>query len=292
MTGAMLKLVTEAWPQHRIRVIDAGAMAISGSAPSYEVLERAGMCDVTGFEPNLDELRRLMDLCPDHLHHFLPDVLGDGSTREFKRCRMPSRSSLYEPNFELCDLYNAFSEGSEVVSRTSVQTACLDDLVGEEGADFLKLDVQGAELDVIRGGRRVTASTLVIETEVEFVKQYRDQPTFADVDRELNELGFSFHTVLGYGTRALKPVVVQGDPLRGVNQWLWADVVYVRDVLTWRSLAAERLVSLALIMDAMYNSYDFAYAALLRLDEQGSTQYAQSYASVCPAFEKTGLLHG
>jgi FkbM family methyltransferase len=259
-----------------IRVVDVGAMAISSAPPAYKVLDDAKLCEVIGFEPNEKERLRLEEMDKEG-HRYLSDVIGRGDTREFRICRMPSRSSLYEPNVRLCDLFNAFSEGSEVVERRSVATRRLDDVVDPPDADFLKLDVQGAELDVLVGGRQVASSAVVVETEVELVPQYVGQPLFPEVHSELVSRGFMFHTVLGYGTRAAKPVVIDGDPLRGVNQWLWADVVYVKDLTTLAGLAADKLLSMAFILDMSYGSFDLAYLALSHYDARARSNYSELY---------------
>ena len=56
---------------------------------------------------------------------------------------------------------------------------------------MLKLDVEGAELDVLRGGEGVLAEALVLEVEVELNPLFAGQPLFADVDAHLRERGWA-----------------------------------------------------------------------------------------------------
>ena len=59
--------------------------------------------------------------------------------------------------------------------------------------DFVKLDVQGAALAVLRGGRAALASVSFAQIEVEFIQLYEDQPLFAEVDAFMREeLGLTF----------------------------------------------------------------------------------------------------
>jgi hypothetical protein len=59
-------------------------------------------------------------------------------------------------------------------------------------ADFIKLDVQGAELQVLHGAERtLRAATFGLEVEVEFAELYLGQPHFSQVDDYLRGLGFT-----------------------------------------------------------------------------------------------------
>lgn len=71
-------------------------------------------------------------------------------------------------------------------------TTTLDALFPAETFDFIKLDVQGAELDVLRGGHRVVQNAEVLLLECPFAGVYNlGAPTFADSLRTLDALGFA-----------------------------------------------------------------------------------------------------
>ena len=92
-------------------------------------------------------------------------------------------SSLFEPNTPLLSRYQGIEELTRVTERSSVQTTTLDSLASQVGEiDFLKMDVQGGELAVIEGAQKALGAVSVIETEVEFVPLYEQQPLFADID--------------------------------------------------------------------------------------------------------------
>src|SRR4051794_29170158 len=58
-------------------VPDSGATPIAG-APPYARMLRAGLCTVTGFEPQPEALAEL-NARKGPLEHYLPDVVGDGA---------------------------------------------------------------------------------------------------------------------------------------------------------------------------------------------------------------------
>ena len=58
--------------------------------------------------------------------------------------------------------------------------------------DVIKLDVQGAELDVLRGSTNSLEHALAIDIEVEFCELYKDQPLFDQVFSFLRKAGLEF----------------------------------------------------------------------------------------------------
>ncbi len=87
---------------------------------------------------------------------------------------------------------HAFS-GSAEVGRVEVQVRRLDDCVDPATLTrpcLLKIDVQGTELDVLRGGRRVLACVDEVIVECSFVELYAGQALADDVIAELRAHGF------------------------------------------------------------------------------------------------------
>jgi FkbM family methyltransferase len=255
--------------------VDIGAMAIPGALPVYHALLQSGATRVTGFEPIEEECRKLNETSPPN-HSFLPCAVGDGTTRTFHQCNFNMTSSLYEPNTALLDRFQNLGELTRVVRKSPMETRRMDDLPEVRGMDFLKLDAQGAECDVLDGAARTLSSVLVVHTEVEFVPMYLGQPLFAEIDQALRRNGFCFHRFAGICGRAFKPLVAGNNINAMLSQVLWADAVYVRDWMHWESLSAEQLLKLALIVHDVYSSFDLCLIALAQFDRhQGSTLSGQ-----------------
>lgn len=257
-----------------IRVIDVGAMAIGEDV--YAPLVKAGLATVLGFECVQAECDRF-NAMNRTTHTCLPYAIGDGRERTFHECNFPMTSSLYEPNSELLAKFQNLENLTRVVRRAVVPTRRLDDLPEALGADFLKLDVQGAEVDVMNGAEKILANAVVVHTEVEFVPMYKNQPLFAEVDQRLRKSGYAFHKFAGLAGRTFQPLLVNNDMNQALSQMLWADAVYVKNFMTLDSLPAGKLLKMAAILHLVYGSFDLVLQVLCAYDAKMQTNYGGCY---------------
>lgn len=278
----MFSLLDVVGRRHKpIKIIDVGAMMIAEREPEYHALLQPGVSEVVGFEPDETECSRLNETYTKACT-FLPFFVGDGSQRNFRMCNYNMTSSLYEPNTELLEKFQNLAELHQVVERGSVSTKRLDDLQEVAGADYLKIDVQGGELDVFNGAEKLLSEIMVIHTEVEFVPMYVDQPLFGDIDLALRKAGFLFHTFYNKATagRCFKPLVDKDNVNRALSQVLWADVIYVKNFMEYDRVSAEKLLKLAIILHDVYGSYDLVHYVLDCYDKQAKSQLASQYLSL------------
>lgn len=282
----------------RMRVVDVGAMFLPEAEDVWGPLRRLKLCEsVIGFEPCAEECEKL-----NRLNHnsesttsssecsvrFLPHALGDGSTGQFRLCSAPMTSSMLEPNIPLLRRFVQLEEVTTVVRRSEMQTRRLDDLLPDLGGrvDFLKLDVQGYELAVLRGAEITLREVLVVHTEVEFVEMYEGQPLFAEVDQFLRRAGYVFHRFASVHGRPLKPIHFLDNPLKPISQQLWADAVYVRDLWELKDFSVPQLLRTALILHEVYHSYDVAHHVLAKANSEFAQRYLETVLgpSKSPAF--------
>ena len=179
-------------------------------------------------------------------------------------------TSLLVPDPAHLALFNLFPIWGKVKDRIPVATRKLDDIAEVTQMDFLKMDVQGAESEVLAHGRAKLRDTVVIQTEVSFVPLYKDQPCFGEMDLALRQLGFLPHSVTGTKIWPLSPMVVGNEPNRGIRQLLETDMVYVRDFSRPENMSAEQWKHLALIAHHCYGSYDLTLKAIVNLMALGA----------------------
>jgi FkbM family methyltransferase len=247
-----------------IKVVDVGALPVPGSQEIYAKLIDLGLATVVGFEPAGDACTRLNEEYGDR-HLFLPHFIGNGDPGTFRLCQAEMTSSLLEPNSPLLEKFQNLAELVQVVERSEVETRRLDDIPEVANADFVKLDAQGGELDIIEGADKVLQNAVVVHTEVEFVPLYQGQPLFAEIDQALRARGFSFHTFMGFGGRVFKPMI--GDDVNAVNnQYLWSEAVYVKDFMALDGLTEDQLLKQCFILHEVYGSFDLVHHCLCAHD--------------------------
>lgn len=264
-----------------VKLVDVGASPIDG-APPYSAIYESGRADLVGFEPDEAQFARLQALQLPRAT-FLRLALGDGHEHQLRVCRAPGMTSLLEPDSEVLEHFHGFGEWGKVEERVPLRTRRLDDVPEARGCDYLKLDVQGGELDVLRHGAEVLADCLVVHTEVQFVPFYLDQPLFAELDQLLRAAGFWLHRFEPMQKRAFKPLLIDDDPYAGLEQVLWSDAVFIRRFTDFSRLEAPKLWKLALFAHDLYGSYDLAALALSRLDERDGGDRKQRYVGALQA---------
>ena len=258
-----------------IDVVDIGANPID-HAPPYKPLLDQGRATVIGFEPNPEALARLNAATSPHERYF-PHAIANGAERDFHICHAPGMSSLLKPNEKMLSYFNGLPDWGAVQRIERIQTRRLDDIPEITSPDLLKIDVQGAELEIFSHAPRVLGELVAIHTEVAFVPIYHDQPHFSDVDLALRKKGFLLHRFANLTSRVFSPIVVNNDLYAGLSQAFEADVVYIRDFTRFRELPAQKLLKLAVILHEIYGSYDVAYEALACYDDAAGTRISKDF---------------
>lgn len=140
----------------------------------------------------------------------------------------PMCSSLYPPNEPFLKKFADL--GVMTLERTAqIKTVSLDDFCASEdicNIDFLQIDVQGADLQVLKGAKHLLNSVSAIQVEVEFAPLYIGQPLFGDIDLYLRAQGFSLFD-LRIARRPRSFIYSGSRP----GQLLWGDAIYVREAV-------------------------------------------------------------
>lgn len=260
-----------------IDVVDIGANPIDGDAPYKSLLENQ-LVNLVGFEPNpkaLEELNKIKG--PKET--YLPNAVYDGTDQEIKFCQAPGMTSLLEPNQRILEFMHGFPEWGKVISRENISTKRLDDIEQIQNMDYLKIDIQGGELEVFRNGQNRLEDCLVIHTEVEFIEMYENQPLFSEVEMFLRKFGMTFHKFEPLTSRSIQPMMANQNIFEGISQIVYADAIFIKDFSRLDNLKPTQLKKMAVILHDTYKSYDIVLRILMEHDTQAGTKYAEKYMS-------------
>ena len=254
-----------------ITVVDVGAQMLTSEDHVYAGLLADKHCRVIGFEPLEDaaDKRAAAEPGVSMLNHFI----GKGGPASFQINYFDPTSSLLEPNLDYLRQFYALADMCRPVKRLQVETSRLDDIAEVSDCDYLKIDVQGGELDVLRGAERLLNRVLFVHTEVEFEPVYLDQPLFPDMDRFLRDRGFELMdlTKLGHSGYAALP------RQQSRTKLMWADAIYVKTTDRLSALGATALLKAAYIAHTNYRMYDFAAHLIARCDQDTGSELLKDY---------------
>ena len=146
--------------------------------------------DIFGFEPIPHEAKKYRTVMGDgaKLHEC---ALGSRQTKMQLHLASRADSSSLLP---LGEVQKSFFNMDEI-GKINVPVVRLDEIlsIGNiQAPTLLKIDVQGFELEVLRGAEKLFSEIDWIYVEASFVELYEGQPMFEEISSFVAELGYSF----------------------------------------------------------------------------------------------------
>ena len=130
-------------------------------------------------------------------------------------CKKLAASSVLRPNGRFLDYYTSGNTSKfEVIKKDKINITNIDNIFKNKNSlDILKIDVQGYELEVIKGLGEVRP--LIIETEISYVPLYEDSVTFFELGKEIYDMGYIlFHS----SYRSMQSPILLPFTKKNVNQ--------------------------------------------------------------------------
>lgn len=174
---------------HSITLIDIGAA--DDIQPRWKKIEKN--LDYIGFEPDKRSLKGLSKKQPNQTksYRIYPFGIWDAeASLNLYLCKKPQVSSAFRPNKEFLNRFpNADRLNVEKIEK--IKCKSLDE-TRISICDFIKIDVQGGELNVLKGAKNTLPLCIGLEVEVEFLELYKEQPLFGEICENLTQEGFEF----------------------------------------------------------------------------------------------------
>lgn len=268
-------------------IIDVGAEPLAFEEHVYAELLKRRPSLVIGFDPMDEDAPRSVhqdskDGLPASEVRIFPNFILDGEPAVFHLARMQATSSTLPFNKELTQRFSLLADALETMDRQDVETYRLDDIMEEQGLgerniDFLKIDVQGATLPVLKGAGRTLERTLVCHLEAEFAELYKSEALFSEIDRHMRAAGFALLDLSTIGRQRYAAFDSCRERFYHTGRILWADCVYVRHLDDPAKLSDAELLKLAEIAHLVYQQYDVAAFALQQISIRSGSNLYQHY---------------
>ncbi len=238
--------------QYPLIICDVGAR---GSAPN-ELIPFFPYLDYHCFDADKEECDRLSSISPSYKgYQVFPYFIGKDSTNvNFNLYRNRSHSSIYKPNKRY---YEIFTTDTDPIEKSiMLKSIPLKDVYLKEKLnlpDFIKLDTQGSELEILQGSESFLKNILMIEIEVEFTEIYEGQPLFHNIMEFMIDNGFE----LLYLNRVFdhRRKMYSG---KSRGQLTWGDALFGRKEDCLAGFSDEKLARYILLL-MNYGHIDFAF---------------------------------
>jgi FkbM family methyltransferase len=184
--NSTLDVIRRYSPSEGMPVVDVGAY--DGDSTFY-LAKHLPKNQILGFEPNPEPFGKANADLARHPKVKLINIGFSSTTGE---------KSLFVTNDSVSSSLLKIGDTNEFRFKksVSVKVSTLDDFFQNYGSILLiKLDVQGAELDILEGGGETIAKTRFILTEMLNAKLYNGACQYFEVDQFLRKSGFKIHSI-------------------------------------------------------------------------------------------------
>jgi len=253
--------------EKKIEIMDVGAASIN-EIPPYKRLIDLGLANLNAFEGDKRQSKKLKDEYGTNLKLY-EKFIFDGSEQNLYVCGTESgMTSVLKPNQNALNFFNGFNKIGKIEKIESVETKKLDDIEELPFIDLAKMDIQGAELTVLKNGTKKLKDCLLVQLEVSYICLYENQPGFGEIDLWMRSQGFVPHCFLDVKRWSITPTIFNNNFRKPGNQLLESDIVYVKDPLKFNLLNDEQLKKIAIISHYCFQSVDLSGFVFLELEKR------------------------
>lgn len=240
------------------------------------------------FEPDEAECARLNADADAHIRYLPAALAARPGQAVLYEAKLNYSTSLYKTDMTYFSrLLNR--DNGVIVGEHSIQVFTLDEILKAHNVgaiDFIKLDAEGAELDILKGAPTVLSSPNLggVLSEIRFQREINHSPIFSDLDAFLRPLGFHLYDLqFHHQSRHALPYPGLQDYRLPNGQRFFAyttngqimdgDALYFRDLLTPINAGRRQALSAAQLLKyaAFYELYSLNdCAAELLIENQAS----------------------
>lgn len=238
--------IDESCVNNPINILDIGCRW--GFADRFISIPDKDNFRIYGFDPDANECLRLQDeyqTLPTGYITCIPIALaGEEGKRNLYITSEPACSSLHPPIQFLSEHYPSLQciQLDRIVTIDVVTLRSWAVKANVKTIDYIKLDTQGSELEILQGAGDLIATAICIDIEVEFNQIYQGQSLFGETDVYLRSKGFVLWKLSNLAHYSIGSELLPTNEVSSVcydlnnrqvtqsfgGQLFWADARYIR----------------------------------------------------------------
>lgn len=170
--------------------------------------------NIISFEPLTNAWRTISDASKNDPKWNVYNRCAIGSKNELSSINI-SRNSVSSSLLNMLESHKSAAPSSEFISKEPVQIITLDSIYDELQLEnkhyFIKIDTQGFEDEVIKGGSRTFKGAKGMQIELSFTPLYSGQKLFFETLENLRSIGFELWSIFPGFTDHSKGRMMQVD---------------------------------------------------------------------------------
>lgn len=262
--------------EKKVELLDIGASIIEDSnnpdlnnLPTfYDRIVELNYANLHAFDGDPRQQKRILEKYKSNIY-FYNDFIFDGTNQKlYVTGEKSGMTSLFKPNTKVLNFFNGFEKFGKVLETKDVQTKKLDDIKNLPSIDFVKMDIQGAELTVLKNAQNKLKNCIAIQLETPFVCLYENQPSNGEIDIWLRSKGFMPHSYVDIKRWSIKPTIFGNNLRIPGNQLLESDILYIKDPFKIDLFDVNQIKKLIVISHYCYKSFDLACYLIIELEKR------------------------
>lgn len=179
------KKISKILGENKIEIFDVGAAGGLEKMTGFNKYKKN--CNLTFVEPREDDSIEVFDDNSIRISKLIGRENGDGSLNITEH---ETKSSMLNPSGSYLHYFFSNQDGFRVKKTLSFEVTNIETVLKEtkKNIDFLKLDTQGNELDILLG--MGDCRPLFIQTEISFVPLYENSSIYFELANYLYKIGY------------------------------------------------------------------------------------------------------
>ncbi|WP_417504434.1 FkbM family methyltransferase [Marinomonas gallaica] len=253
-------------------IVDVGARA--GYQDSWD--RYGDFVSIFGFEPDLQECQRVNEQSSLRNRKCFPNAISNADKSEiFYSARFPACSGLLKADIDYIRRYG-FIDTLESTEECEIECISLDSWAVENSIqkiDFLKVDVEGAELSILKGADSLLENIIACDVETWIAPAHIEQADVGKLISYMHKKGFqTFDMELHRHKKTCLPESLHTfNESRG--QLIWSQTLFIRDpvreIQRGSSFWTKENIVKSLMVFSKYNYLDSAIEVVIVAYDNG-----------------------